>query len=50
MYTDSEGTRNGGVPEAVVEKFLDFSKCTGIEPFIEGYEQSVMIPMKYVQW
>ena len=28
----------------------DLAKITDIEPFLEGYEQSVLIPMKQVEW
>ena len=48
VYTDSEGPRNGDVPEAVLEQFLYLTEITDIEPFIEGCERSVAIPMKNV--
>ena len=38
MYTDPEGPRNGGVPEAVVVQFLDLAKSTDTELFLEGYK------------
>ena len=50
VYTDSGGPRNNGVLEAVVVQFQDLAKSTDIEPFIEGYEQIVVIPMKQVDW
>ena len=50
MYTDSEGPRNGGLPEAVVVRFRYLAKSTHVEPFLEGYEQSVVIQMKQVGW
>ena len=50
MYTGSEGTRNGGVPETAVVQFRYLSERTHIETFLEGYEQSVLIPMKRVEW
>ena len=46
LYMDYEGPRNGVVPEPVMVQFQDLSKSTYIEPFLEGYEQSVAIPMK----
>ena len=50
VYMDSEGPRNGGVPEALAVQFRDLAKITDIDPFLEGYEQSVEIPMKQVEW
>ena len=46
VYTNSEGLRNGGVPESVVVKFWDLAENTYIESFLEGCEQSLTIPMK----
>ena len=48
-YTDSEGPINGGVSETVVVNFRDLSKISDIEPFLEGHEQSVEIPIKQVE-
>ena len=48
-YTDSEGPINGGVSETVVVKFRYLSKSTDIEPFLEGHEQSLAIPIKQVE-
>ena len=50
VHTDSEGPISGGVPEAVVGQFQDLSQSTDIEPLLEGYERSVAIPMKQVEW
>ena len=50
VYTDSERPINGGVPEAVVVQFRNLSISTHIEPFLEGYERGVAIPMKQVEW
>ena len=49
VYKDSEGTINGGVPEAVVVQFQDLVESTDIEPFLEEHEQSVPIPMRQVE-
>ena len=49
VYKDSEGTINGGVPEAVVVQFQDLVESTDIETFLEEHEQSVPIPMKQVE-
>ena len=48
-YMDSEGPINGGVSETVVVKFRYLSKSTDIEPFLEGHEQSLAIPIKQVE-
>ena len=49
-YTDSEGPINGGVSETVVVNFRDLSKSTDNEPFLEGFEQGVVIPIKQVEY
>ena len=44
------GPRNGGVSEDVVVQFRDLAKSTHVENFLEGYELSVAIPMKQVEY
>ena len=50
VYTDSEGSINGGVLDAVVIQLRYLAEGTHIGPFIEVYERSVVIPMKKVEW
>ena len=46
VYTDSEGSINGGGIEAVVVQLQHLAESTHIEPFLEKYERSVAILMK----
>ena len=49
VYTDAEGPRNGGVPEAVVVQFRSLA-ADDHQPFLDEYPRSVAIPMKKFEW